>query len=275
MFWPGSPVWSDAGCGRLIRVTPLNAALILAAGFTAGGMNAVVGAGTLVTFPALLAIGLPPVTANVTSTLGLVPGSFAGAHGYRDQLGANRNLLRQITLPAAAGGLTGAALVLVLPARAFSAVVPVLLLVAAALVAIQPWLATRLAWRRLAAQPDPGAQANAGPGLLVAVYLVAIYGGYFGAAQGVLLLALFGVMLGGLQAANGVKNVIAAFVNGAAALLFAFVAHADWTAVGLLAVSSALGGAVGGRYGRNLPDALLRTCVVLLAVGVAAKQMLT
>jgi uncharacterized protein len=261
--------------GRLIQVTPLDAALILAAGFTAGGMNAVVGAGTLVTFPALLAIGIPPVTANVTSTLGLVPGSFAGAYGYRDQLGAIRHLLRQIALPAAAGGLTGAGLVLVLPARTFSAVVPVLLLVAAGLVAVQPWLARALAQRRQDAVGDPDIEPHAGPGLLVTVYLVAIYGGYFGAAQGVLLLALFGVMLGGMQAANGVKNVIAAFVNVAAALLFAVVAHPDWAAVGLLALSSALGGTVGGRYGRKLPDRILRTFVVLLAVGVAIKQMLT
>jgi uncharacterized protein len=258
--------------GRLGSVTPLDAAVILAAGFTAGGMNAVVGAGTLVTFPALLAIGLAPVTANVTNTLGILPGSFAGAYGYREQLGSVRHLLRQIALPAMAGGLTGAALVLVLPARAFSAVVPVLLLVAAALVAVQPWLARRLAQRRAAADPD--AQMHAGPGLLAAVYFVGIYGGYFGAAQGVLLLALFGVMLGGMQAANGVKNVIAALVNVSAAVLFALVAHADWAAVGLLAVSSALGGWVGGRYGRSLPDAALRTFVVLLAVGVAIKQML-
>ena len=167
-------------------MTPINAAVLLAAGFTAGGMNAVVGAGTLVTFPALLAIGLPPVTANVSNTLGILPGSFTGAYGYRHQLGSVRHLLQQMVVPATAGGLTGAALVLVLPARAFSAVVPVLLLAAAAL-----------------------------------------------------------------------------------------VAHVDWAAVGLLAVSSALGGTVGSRYGRNLPDALLRAFVVLLAVGVAIKQMMS
>jgi uncharacterized membrane protein YfcA len=279
-------------------VTPLHAAVILVAGFAAGGMNAVVGAGTLITFPALLAVGLPPVTANVSNTLGLVPGSLAGSYGYREQLGGIRHLLRQVAVPAVAGGLTGAALVLVLPSKAFSAVVPVLLLVAAALVAAQPWVTRRLAARRSedraagpgvgqdvrAAQDAPAQDArraqdargaHAGPGLLVLVYLVAIYGGYFGAAQGVLLLALFGAILGGIQAANGVKNVIAAYVNVAAAILFAFVAHVDWAAVGLLAVSSALGGTVGGRYGRSLPDGLLRTFVVLLAVGVALKQILT
>ena len=266
---------AGAASGRLSGVTPLHATVILAAGFAAGGMNAVVGAGTLITFPALLAIGIPPVTANVTNTLGLVPGSFAGAYGYRDQLGAIRHLLRQVALPATAGGLTGACLLLVLPARTFEAVVPVLLLVAAALVAIQPWLARRLSPRRASTGTDPGAEPHADPWLLVAVYLGGIYGGYFGAAQGVVLLALFGVVLGGMQAANGVKNVIAALVNGAAALLFAFVAHPDWVAVGVLAMGSTLGGTVGGRYGRTLPDAVLRAFVVLLAVGVAIKQLLS
>ena len=253
-------------------MTPLDATAILAAGFVAGGMNAVVGAGTLITFPALLAIGLPPVTANVTNTLGLVPGSLAGAYGYRDQLRDIRPILRQVALPALAGGLTGATLVLVLPAKSYSAVVPLLLLVAAALVALQPYITARLARGRAVAAPG---ERRASPLLLVAVYLVAVYGGYFGAAQGVLLLALFGVLLGGIQAANGVKNVIAAIVNLAAAILFAFLAHPDWALVPLLMVSSFVGGFVGGRYGRQLPDALLRWFAVLLAVGVALKQILT
>jgi uncharacterized membrane protein YfcA len=253
-------------------VTPLDATVILAAGFVAGGMNAVVGAGTLITFPALLAIGLPPVTANVTNTLGLVPGSLAGAYGYRDQLREIRPILRQVALPALAGGLSGATLVLVLPAKSYSAVVPLLLLVAAALVALQPYITVRLARGREVAPPG---ERRASPLLLVAVYLVAVYGGYFGAAQGVLLLALFGVLLGGIQAANGVKNVIAAIVNLAAAILFAFLAHPDWAFVPLLMVSSFVGGLVGGRYGRQLPDGLLRWFAVLLAVGVALKQILT
>ena len=171
-----------------------------------------------------------------------------------------------------------------LPARSYSAVVPVLLLVAALLVAAQPWLTAQLAKRRVdpAAAPvglEPGAQ-HAGRGLLVAVFFVAIYGGYFGAAQGVILLALFGVLMGGLQAANGVKNVIAAIVNITAAVLFAIFAHsasvhADWAAVPILWVSSFSGGLVGGRYGRQLPDRLLRGFAVLLAVAVAIKQILS
>ncbi len=253
-------------------MTPLDAAAILAAGFVAGGMNAVVGAGTLITFPALLAVGLPPVTANVTNTLGLVPGSLAGAYGYRDQLGPIRPILRQIALPAFAGGLTGATLVLVLPARTYSAVVPVLLLIAAALVAAQPYLTARLSRTR---ETLDMSERRASPTLLGAVFLVAIYGGYFGAAQGVILLALFGVLLGGIQAANGVKNVIAAIVNITAAILFAFLSHPNWVAVPLLAVSSFSGGLVGSRYGRRLPDGLLRWFAVLLAVGVAIKQILS
>ena len=265
-------------------MTPLEAMAILVAGFIAGGMNAVVGAGTLITFPVLLAIGLPPVTANVTNTFGLIPGSLAGVYGYRDQLTSIRPILRQIALPAFAGGLTGAALVLVLPARSYAAIVPVLLLVAALLVAAQPWLTAQLAKRRVdpAGLPvgfEPGAQ-HAGRGLLVAMFFVTVYGGYFGAAQGVILLALFGVLMGGLQAANGVKNVIAAIVNITAAGLFAIFAHsasvhADWAAVLLLWVGSFSGGLVGGRYGRQLPDRLLRAFAVLLAVAVAIKQILS
>ena len=254
-------------------VTPLRAAAVLVAGFVAGGMNAVVGAGTLITFPALLAVGLPPVTANVTNTLGLVPGSVAGVYGYRHQLRAVRRILWQIAVPALAGGLTGATLVLVLPSKSYSAVVPVLLLVAGALVAIQPYLTRRFVAGR-AAETEL-TERRASPLLLGGVYLVACYGGYFGAAQGVLLLALFGVLLGGLQAANGVKNVIAAIVNLAAAILFAIFAHPDWGYVPLLAVASFAGGLLGGRFGRNLPDHLLRWFAVLLAVGVALKQILT
>jgi uncharacterized protein len=253
-------------------VTPVDAAAILAAGFVAGGMNAVVGAGTLITFPALLAIGLPPVVANVTNTLGLVPGSLAGAYGYRDQLREVRPILRQIAVPAFAGGLTGATLVLVLPSKTYAAVVPVLLLIAAALVAVQPYLTKRLAQTHAAVEVS---ERRASPLVLLATFLVAIYGGYFGAAQGVLLLALFGVLMGGIQAANGIKNVIAAIVNITAAVLFAFLAQPDWALVPLLAVSSFAGGMVGGRYGRNLPDVWLRWFAVLLAVGVAIKQMVS
>jgi uncharacterized membrane protein YfcA len=154
-------------------------------------------------------------------------------------------------------------------------VVPVLLLVAAALVAAQPRLRTWLTERRAANGSAPLEAVHGGTTLLVTVFLVAIYGGYFGAAMSVLLLALLGILLGGIQAANGVKNAVTALVNVAAAALFATVAHPDWAAVGLLALSSALGGAVGSRYGRRLPDHLLRAFVVLLAVGVAVKQIRT
>lgn len=253
-------------------MTPLHATAILVAGFVAGGMNAVVGAGTLITFPALLAVGLPPVAANVTNTLGLVPGSLAGAYGYRDQLSAIQPILRQIALPALAGGLTGATLVLTLSPRSYSAVVPVLLLLAAGLVAAQPYLTARLVGGRT---PVELGDRRASPLLLVGVYLVGVYGGYFGAAQSVLLLALFGVLFGGLQAANGVKNVVATIVNVAAAILFAIFAHPDWGYVLLLVISSFTGGLVGGLYGRNLPDGLLRWFAVLLAVGVAIQQIIS
>jgi uncharacterized protein len=270
------PAISIGALADFAVVTGLHLAAVFAAGIVAGAMNAVVGAGTLVSFPALLALGIPPVMANATNTVGLVPGSLAGAYGYRHQLGPLLPMIRRAVVPAALGGVAGAILLLWLPASTFDAVVPILLLVAAALVAAQPWitrwLVRRSAAKGLADDDSSGTEvrtAHAGPGLLLLVFCVAVYGGYFGAAMSVLLLALFGVVLGGVQASNGLKNVLAAVINFAAAVVFAFSAQVDWVIVPVLAVGSALGGLAGGRYGRDLPDRWLRLFVVLLAVTVA------
>ncbi len=256
-------------------MTPLQTVLVLAVGFTAGAMNAVVGAGTLLTFPTLLAIGLPPVTANVTNTLGLVPGSLAGAYGYRRELVEQRALVRRLVLPAAAGGLVGAGLLLVLPARVFEAIVPVLLLLAAGLVALQPRLARRLATRKAARDVVTGGGAREHSLVMGIVFVGGIYGGYFGAGFSVLMLALFGVVLGsGLQAANGAKNLVAAATNLTAAVVFVAVASPNWLVSGLLAVSSASGALVGSRYGRNLPEGALRLAIIVVAVVAALHQWL-
>ncbi len=252
-------------------MTPLQAAAVLAAGFVAGGMNAVVGAGTLVSFPALLAVGLGPVVANVSSSLGVLPGSVAGAYAYRHQLGPLRPFLRRAVVPAAVGGLGGALLLLLLPARVFAAVVPVLLVVAAGLVAVQPRLARRLAARR-GGEPT----VVPAPGVLVlgAVLLVAVYGGYFGAGVSVMYLAVLGVVIGGIQAANGAKNLLSTVSGVAAAVVFVVAAPVDWVAVVLLAAGSAVGGLVGGSYGRRLPDVLLRGVIITVALVAAAVQAL-
>ena len=231
------------------------------AGLAAGGINAVVGSGTLVTFPVLLGAGLPPVLANVTNTTGLVPGSVAAAVGYRAELRGRWPRLAGLAGASALGGGTGAALLLVLPDRAFRLVVPVLIALACVLVLLQPRIAAALGAG--AGHPDHERTTL----LLLGVFLSGIYGGYFGAAQGVLLLAVLGATMDErLQVLNGVKNVLAGVVNAVAALFFVLATDIYWRAAGLVAVGAVVGGVVGARVGRRLPDALLRGFVVVVGV---------
>ncbi len=240
---------------------------MFAAGVGAGTINTVVGSGTLLTFPVLLAVGLPPVTANVSNALGLVPGSVAGAIGYRRELSGQRGLLLRLGVIALAGGVTGAVLLVTLPSKAFDAIVPALVAAALVLVVLQPRLARALQARR--ERSGTTAPAHGGPLLAVGILLASVYGGYFGAAQGVLYLSLMGLLLDAtLQRANALKNVLAALVNGVAAVFFIAAAHMDWAAVGLVAAGATLGGIAGARVGRRLPPAVLRGLIV--AVGLAA-----
>ena len=245
-------------------MSAVEALLVLAAGVAAGTINTVVGSGTLITFPTLLAVGLNPVVANVSNTIGLVPGSLSGAIGYRRELSGQRSRLLRLAPASAAGGLVGGVLLLVLPGEAFAAVVPVLIGLGCVLVAVQPWLARRLAQDERATRPPHGSV------LMVAlVFATGVYGGYFGAAQGVLLVAIMGLLLDEhLQRINATKNVLALLVNAVAAVLFIVVAEPDWAAVGLIALGSTLGGQVGATVGRRLPPAALRAFVV--AVGTVA-----
>ncbi len=236
---------------------------IACAGLGAGAINTLVGSGTLITFPVLLGFGYHPVTANVSNTIGLVPGSVSGAYGYRRELAGQRARALRLGACSVAGGVTGAVLLLVLPASAFKAIVPAFIAIALVLTVLQPrinaWLAR---WR-----VELG--AHGGPLTLLAVYLAGVYGGYFGAAQGILLLAILGVALDQeLQRTNALKNVLAGLVNGVAGVYFAFAAHVDWGPAGLIAASSIVGAQLGARFGRRLPPAALRAAIV--AVGVFA-----
>ncbi len=243
---------------------PAEALAILAAGVAAGGINAVVGSGSLITFPTLLAFGFPPVVANVSNNVGLVPGNFSGAFGYRRELAGQRGRLVRLGIVAAAGGLTGAILLLSLPARAFTLIVPVLILIACVLVLIQPRIAAWLAARRTEGRPSHG-----GPVLAGGVLLSGVYGGYFGAAQGVLVIGLLGSFLEeSLQRVNGAKNVLVALVNATAAVVFILFAHVSWAAVLLIAAGSTIGGLLGAKFGRKLPPMALRLLVV--AIGLIA-----
>ena len=251
-----------------MAITPLTALGILAAGTAAGGINTIVGSGSLITFPTLLAAGYDPVVANVSNTVGLVPGSISGAVGYRRELAGQRDRIRQLGAASLLGGITGAVLLLVLPGEVFDAIVPVLILVACFLVAVQPRMREWVAARR-------SVEGHGGAGLFVTVYLTGIYGGYFGAAQGVILMALLSIFLAdGLQRLNALKNVLAALVNGVAAVLFIVLADVAWEAAGLLAVGAVVGGQLGATFGRRLPPAALRATIIAVGLVVAVKLLL-
>jgi uncharacterized protein len=234
---------------------------IAAAGLAAGAINTLVGSGTLITFPVLLAFGYAPVTANVTNTIGLVPGSVSGAIGYRRELAGQRPRVVRLGAMSLAGGITGAVLLLVLPASAFKAIVPVFIAIALVLTVAQPRLARWLSDHEIDLERRGSAL------VLLAVYLTGVYGGYFGAAQGILLLAILGVALTqDLHRTNALKNVLAGLVNGIAGLYFAFAAHVDWGPAAIIAATAIVGAQLGARYGRRLPPQALRALIVVVGV---------
>ena len=243
----------------------LEALAITAAGVAAGTINTIVGSGTLITFPTLLAFGVPPVTANASNTIGLVPGSISGAWGYRRELRGQRARVVRLGLASLVGGTLGAVLLLVLPADAFERVVPVLIALGVLLVLLGPRLSRWVAARHgetIGQRPDarwvtPAAAASG------------VYGGYFGAAQGVILMGILGIGVDdSLQRLNAVKNVAAGLVNAVAGVIFAVVADVDWLVVVLIAVGAVIGGQIGASYGRRLPPNALRA--VIVTVGVVA-----
>ena len=238
-------------------------AAIAAAGMAAGAINTLVGSGTLITFPVLLAFGYSPVTANVSNTLGLVPGSAAGAFGYRRELQGGRTRTLRFAFASVLGGITGAILLLVLPEQAFETIVPVFIAIALVSVVLQPRLDRFVAERR----PPPHAHGTGLPRVLV--YLAGIYGGYFGAAQGILLIAILGLALpDDLQRVNALKNVLAGVVNGVAALVFIAIADVAWGPAALIAAGAVVGAQLAARYGRRLSPQALRGVIVV--VGIAA-----
>ena len=241
-----------------------HAVLILLAGMAAGVINTVVGSGTLVTFPTLLAFGYPQVTANVSNTLGLVAGGLSGTFGYRSELRGLSTVLRRLAPMSFLGGITGAVLLIVLPPDVFKAVVPILILIGLLLVVLGPWLGRRAQ----AAHTDTDTRARR-TALLVGIYGAGVYGGYFGAAQGVILLGLMSALMSeSLQQINGVKNVLGTIVNAVAAVTFLIIAwdRMDWAAAGLIAVGSLIGGVIGARVGKSLPPWVLRAFIVVIGV---------
>ena len=231
------------------------------AGAGAGFINTVAGSGTLITFPTLLAFGVPPVTANVSNNVGLVPGAVSGAVGWRRELSGQRGRVGRLATGSTLGGLLGAVLLLVLPAAAFGAIVPVLVGLGIVLVAAQPLINRRIAEAHLARG------ARDARWLWPAVALTGVYGGYFGAAQGILLMAVLGLGTSdSLHRNNALKNVLSALVNAVAAVIFILVADVDWLIVLLIGVGSVIGALVGARAGRRMPAAVLRGVIVVVGV---------
>ncbi len=255
-------------------IDALGAVLIVLAGIAAGAINTIVGSGSLITFPTLLLLGFPPLVANVSNTVGLVPGSASGVVGYRREMAGQRSRAIPVLVAGGLGGLTGALLLLALPAEAFVRIVPILILVACALVAVQPRVSAWILRRRT----DAGVAhvgRDGGPILVATVYLTGIYGGYFGAAQGVILIALLAILVDDdLQRLNGLKNAITVIINGVAAVIFIAIAPVDWRIAVLLGVGSIVGGQLGALLGRRMSPLFLRGVIIVVGLVVAARLLL-
>jgi uncharacterized membrane protein YfcA len=252
-------------------VTPLELAALLFAGVWAGVINTIVGSGTLVTFPTMLALGIPPVTANMSNCIGLVPGSVAGAIGYRRELAGQRGRILRLTSAVLLGGVVGAVLLLVLPPGVFETIVPVLILLGVVLVVAQPWLARRVRERAAAGETDA---PDAG-WVWSAMLVTGAYGGYFGAAFGVISMGVLGAGVHEtMQRLNAVKNILAASANAVASVVFIVVAQFDlvegvdiaWLATVVLAVGAVGGGFLGASLGRKLSPLVLRGVIVVVGV---------
>ena len=237
---------------------------IFAAGMWAGAINVLVGSGALVTFPTLLFLGYPPLVANVSNNIGIVAGGLTGIHGYRRELKGSAQVVRQLLPASLLGGVTGAALLFVLPEDTFETIVPALIALGVFMVLIGPLVQRRARNRAPAAE-----RKRLSPALWGGIFATGIYGGYFGAAQGVLLTGVMGLFLQfSLQRITGIKNVLATGVNATAALFFIVFASAyvDWKVVGLIAVGSVIGAAVSARYGRRIRASVLRAMIVTIGL---------
>lgn len=261
-----APADRSISADRSVKIRCLSAPEIIAvvvAGFGAGSINALIGSGTLITFPVLLAAGYPPVVANVSNNIGLVPGAISSAWAYRRELEGGGPRLRRFAPATACGAIVGAILLLTLPAAAFEAIVPALIAISLVLIVFQPRITRRVMARRKAHRP------HGGPLLVAGIFATGIYGGYFGAGQGILLFGLLASSLGGgLRHVNAVRAVLAGTANLVAAVVFLFIADVAWGPAALIAVGATAGGLFGAGVGRRLSDPWLRAIIVV--VGLAA-----
>jgi len=250
-------------------LSALEAIAVAAAGFGAGTINALIGSGTLITFPVLLAVGYPPVVANVSNNVGLVPGAATSAVAYRAELAGSRPRLQRFSPATASGAVVGAVLLLALPASAFKAIVPVLIAVSLVLIVFQPRITAWVTARRRTHRP------HGGPLLVLGIFGTGVYGGYFGAGQGILLFGLLATSLGGdLRHVNAIRAVLAGTANLIAAIVFLFIADIAWLPAVLIAVGATVGGLFGAGVGRRLSDPWLRAIIVVVGLAAIAQLVL-
>ena len=237
--------------------------LLATAGFLAGALNAAAGGGSLVSFPALIAVGYPPLTANVTNNIAVAPGYVTGATGYRRELRGQGHRILPLTVASAVGSLVGVGLILISSQSAFESIVPFLVLAACVLLAFQPAITRRL-------EEHSGDRDRPGSGVLAGQALAAVYGGYFSAALGVVVLAVLGLAFDDtLQRLNALKALLQLIIGAVSAVGFALVTPVAWTAVAVVAPAAVVGGEVGARLARRVSDRALRVGIVTYGVACA------
>lgn len=258
-------------CVSLAAMTAWQGSLVFITAVIAGMMNSVAGGGTLVTFPTLLWIGVDPIRANVTCTVALWPGSLGAMVGFRRELGDSRRWMLLLGAPSVAGGLIGAFLLLLTPSRLFASIVPFLILFATILFAVAEPITRRLA---LKSDPESGGKALPIRSWWIAAmgfqFVVAIYGGYFGAGMGILMLAAMGLMgLTDIHQMNGLKNFFAVCINIVAAAYFIASGRVEWTFALVMVVGAIAGGYGGAGLARKLGRRFVRRSVIVIGFGMA------
>lgn len=258
---------------------PAQLVLLATAALVAGAVNAVAGGGSLISFPALLAVGYPALTANVTNSVALTPGYLGGTVGYRRELAGQRARIVALGVTSASGAVLGAVLLLVSSAELFERIVPFLIFLACGLLAVQTRLARLVRERRAGdGRHPPGARVGADRHtvpLVAAQFLAAVYGAYFGAGLGIMMLAILGIFLAdSLQRLNALKGLLSLLVNVVAAVWFVLFADVSWVAVAVMAAASLLGGQLGVLLARRLNDQVLRWLVIAFGVAVGMRLLI-
>lgn len=247
---------------------------LLGGGMLAGVVLSSIGAASLISFPILLAVGLPPVVANASNSVGLVPAGIGGAFGYRRELRENPALTRAILLTSGVGAVLGALLLLKLPPDVFESIIPWMILFACALVGLQPLISSRVQQRRARLGHSPrDRQAMSAPVTAIST-VMGVYGGYFGAGQGVMMVAFLALGIDvELRVINALKTLAVFASNVVASIVFIFLAPLDWQAIALVGAGSIIGGYVGALIGRKMPPSVFRVLVVVMGVAVSIKLL--